>query len=60
MWYSSKLLRASLGLAIAVLALSVAGGCMSDRLGETDMPWSAPAAWEGTTPMPSGFADRYQ
>jgi len=59
MWSSSKPAQALLGV-LALLALLVAAGCMNDKPGETDMPWSAPAAWEGTMPLPSGYMDRYQ
>ncbi len=59
MWFSSKTVTALFGLA-ALLALFGAAGCMSDRPSETDMPWSAPAAWEGTMPLPGGYMDRYQ
>jgi hypothetical protein len=59
MWCSSKP-AALLGLGAVVLTLALAGGCMVDQPGETDIPWSAPAAWEGTMPLPSGYIDRYQ
>ena len=59
MWFSSKPANVLLGLA-AALTLLLAAGCMSDRPTETDMPWSAPASWEGTMPLPSGYMDRYQ
>ena len=59
MWFSSKPADLLLGLA-ALMAVFFAAGCMSDRPTETDMPWSAPASWEGTMPLPSGYMDRYQ
>jgi hypothetical protein len=59
MSYSSKPLRLLLGL-VGWLALLVATGCMSDSPSETDMPWSAPAAWEGTMPIPGGYMNRDQ
>lgn len=59
MWFSSKA-RDRLALLLAATAVLFAAGCMNDRPGETDMPWSAPAAWEGTMPLPSGYMDRYQ
>jgi len=59
MWSSSKPLAALFGWA-ALLALLAASGCMHDRPSDTDMPWSAPAAWEGTMPIPGGYVDRYQ
>lgn len=34
-------------------------GCMADNPNETDMPWAAPAGWEGTMPLPGGYFDRY-
>ncbi len=59
MWSSSKPATAALGFA-ALLALLSAAGCMVDQPCETDMPWSAPASWEGTMQLPSGYTDRYQ
>lgn len=60
MWSSSKMPhKAFLGLAV-LMALLALSGCMSDRPNETDMPWAAPAAWEGTIPLPGGYIDRYQ
>ena len=59
MWSSSKRARALLGVA-ALLALLAAAGCMSDQPGETDMPWSAPASWEGTMPLPGGIRNQYE
>lgn len=34
-------------------------GCMVDNPNETDIPWAAPAGWEGTMPLPGGYVDRY-
>ena len=59
MWSSSKTSSLLYGLA-AALALLAAAGCMADRPGETDIPWAAPASWEGTMPLPGGYIDRYQ
>jgi hypothetical protein len=59
MWSSSKPLTATLTLA-AWLVLLMAAGCMSDSPAETDMPWSAPAAWEGTIPLPGSYMNQYQ
>lgn len=59
MWFSSKPRDLFLGLLVTLTTLAAAG-CMNDKPGETDMPWSAPASWEGTMPMPSGYMDRYQ
>ncbi|MDX9866776.1 MAG: hypothetical protein RBT78_02510 [Kiritimatiellia bacterium] len=58
MSFSSKAARALLGLAV-LLTLALLAGCMSDRPTETDMPWSAPATWEGTMPLPGGYMNRY-
>jgi hypothetical protein len=44
---------------LPTLALLLSG-CMSDQPTETDMPWAAPAAWEGTMPLPGGFMNRYE
>ena len=59
MSFSSKALRMALG-ALGALALATVSGCMADGPSETDMPWSAPATWEGTLPLPGGYMDRYQ
>ncbi len=59
MWFSSKPPAAALAFA-ALAALLLAAGCMHDNPAETDMPWSAPAAWEGTIPLPGSYLDRYQ
>ena len=45
---------------LAALALLCLSGCMADNPNETDMPWAAPASWEGTMPLPGGYVDRYQ
>lgn len=59
MSFSSKALRRVLGV-IGFLALITVSGCMADGPSETDMPWSAPATWEGSMPLPGGYMDRYQ
>ncbi|HOE61069.1 MAG TPA: hypothetical protein P5125_05960 [Kiritimatiellia bacterium] len=60
MSFSSKAVRASLGLALLPTLALLLSGCMSDQPTETDMPWAAPAAWEGTMPLPGGFMNRYE
>ena len=59
MWSFSKPFRLLAGLA-ALLTLLLLSGCMSDSPTETDMPWSAPASWEGTMPLPGGYMNRYE
>jgi hypothetical protein len=59
MWFSSKTARVLLGL-VALLTLLITAGCMSESPAETDMPWSSPAAWEGTMPLPGGFMNRQE
>lgn len=59
MWFSSSAPRLGM-LALALLLAMLSAGCIHDSPTETDMPWSAPSAWEGTIPLPSGFRDRYQ
>ncbi|MDD4017148.1 MAG: hypothetical protein PHV28_04305 [Kiritimatiellae bacterium] len=59
MWSFSKRFRGLFGLA-AALTLLLLSGCMSAGPTETDMPWSAPAAWEGTMPLPGGYMNRYE
>ena len=54
MWSSSKPALVIFGLA-ALLTLLITAGCMCDNPNETDMPWSTPAKWEGTMPLPSGM-----
>ena len=48
------------GILLLTLALSFLAGCMAANPNETDMPWAAPAGWEGTMPLPGGYIDRYQ
>lgn len=59
MWSFSKPVQILFGLA-ALLTLLLLSGCMSDGPTETDMPWSAPATWEGTMPLPGGYMNRYE
>ena len=59
MWSSSRPATPLLGLGLLLLLL-VCAGCMADRPADTDMPWSTPARWEGTLPLPGGYVDRYQ
>ena len=58
MWFSSKPIRTALGLA-GLFALLSAAGCMSDTPNEHDMPWNAPAAWEGSN-LPAGFFNQHE
>jgi hypothetical protein len=60
MWFSSKPPSATILALAALTTLLLAAGCMHDTPADTDMPWSAPAAWEGTMPLPGGYLDRYQ
>ena len=60
MWSSSKPVLLAVGLAALLLTLLVTAGCMSDTPTETDMPWSAPASWEGTMPLPGGYLNRQE
>jgi len=57
MWSFSKFATGLFCFAI-VLVLTFASGCASYSPSETDMPWSAPASWEGTMPLPSGYFNR--
>jgi hypothetical protein len=45
---------------LVVLAMLALAGCMVDNPHDTDMPWSAPASWEGSMPLPSSVRDRYE
>ena len=61
MSFSSKTgLTRGLCALLAAFALLGLAGCMVDNPNETDMPWAAPAGWEGTMPLPGGYMDRYQ
>ena len=61
MSFSSKTcLTRGLCALLAVIALLGLAGCMVANPNETDMPWAAPAGWEGTMPLPGGYMDRYQ
>lgn len=57
---SKTCLTHSLCALLAAFALLGLAGCMVDNPNETDMPWAAPAGWEGTMPLPGGYMDRYQ
>ena len=59
MWFFTKSVNRFLCLA-ALLVFLFAAGCMSDRPMDTDLPWSTPATWEGTMPLPGGFSNRYE
>jgi hypothetical protein len=59
MWFSSRPALVILVLA-ALLTLLITAGCISDNPNETDMPWSAPASWEGSMPLPGGFMNRQE
>ena len=59
MWFSTKLARLLFAVA-ALLTLLALTGCMSDTPADTDMPWSAPASWEGVMPLPGGYMNRYE
>ncbi len=59
MWCFSKRAAWLFGFA-AFLMLLATTGCMVDQPNETDIPWSAPAAWEGTMPLPSSYLNQYQ
>lgn len=56
--HCKPLCRIALLLIGGVLSL-FAAGCMSMRPSETDMPWAAPANWEGTIGLPASYMDRY-
>lgn len=58
MWSFSKATAHLFMGVCAVLFLMLLSGCMSDRPSDTDIPWSAPAGWEGVMPLPGGFTDR--
>lgn len=60
MLYSSKRMTAALALLLGFLCLFVLEGCMSYEPNDTEMPWSAPASWEGTMPLPGGMRDRFE
>ena len=50
--FAHKLISAVLG-AVFLLLLH---GCMQDRPADREIPWAAPANWEGTlVPLPSSF-----
>jgi hypothetical protein len=55
MSYSSKLCALALLLTLVLLS-----GCIQDAPHDTDMPWSGPAAWEGTMPLPGSIRNQYE
>jgi hypothetical protein len=60
MSYSSKPLNIALACLVGFICLFVLNGCMSYEPNDTEMPWSAPASWEGTMPLPGGLRDRFE
>jgi len=60
MLYSSKSFNTALALVVGLLCLFVLEGCMSYQPNDTEMPWSSPASWEGTMPLPGGMRDRFE
>jgi hypothetical protein len=58
--YSSNRMTRALVLLVGCAALFVIEGCMSYEPNDTEMPWSAPASWEGTMPLPGGMRDRFE
>ena len=57
---SSKMFNAALAVFVGFMCIFVLAGCMSYEPNDTDMPWSAPASWEGTMPLPGGLKDRFE
>ncbi|MBP5226118.1 MAG: hypothetical protein J6336_01895 [Kiritimatiellae bacterium] len=55
---SNRILRFAGALLLTLLTLGF-GGCMADRPADRDIPWAAPAGWEGTMPLPGGYMNRY-
>jgi hypothetical protein len=55
MWFSSKRRTRLAAAALLLTGCLVVAGCMADPH-QGDMPWSTPASWEGTIPLPSGFS----
>lgn len=59
MSFSSKALLAAIASFLLGTMLLAGAGCMADRPAETDMPWAAPASWEGTIGLPASFTHQY-
>jgi hypothetical protein len=57
---SSKTGHTILAVLVVLISVFVLAGCMSYNPGDTEMPWSAPASWEGTMPLPGGLKDRFE
>ncbi len=57
---SSKMSCTVLVFLVGVIGSFVLAGCMSYKPNDTEMPWSAPASWEGTMPLPGGMKDRFE
>lgn len=57
---SSKMSHTLLVLIVGFVGAFVLTGCMSYKPNDTEMPWSAPASWEGTMPLPGGMKDRFE
>jgi ABC-type uncharacterized transport system auxiliary subunit len=60
MSYFSKKMKVAVALFVGLTCSFVLSGCMSYRPNDTEMPWSAPASWEGTMPLPGGMKDRFE
>jgi hypothetical protein len=57
---SSKTCNMFLVAFVGFMCMFVLAGCMSYEPNDTEMPWSAPASWEGTMPLPGGLKDRFE
>ncbi len=57
---SSKTGHTILAVLAGLISVFVLAGCMSYNPSDTEMPWSAPASWEGTMPLPGGLKDRFE
>ena len=57
---SSKMRHTVLAILVGFIGAFVLAGCMSYKPNDTEMPWSVPASWEGTMPLPGGMKDRFE
>ena len=58
---SSKMFNMTLVALVGFMCVFVLAGCMSYKPNDTEIPWSAPASWEGTMPLPGGLIkDRFE
>ena len=44
---------------VALLAVTLLGGCIADTAEDSDLPWATNQGWEGMVPIPGGVMNQY-